>query len=352
MIKKLTIFLLLIAGIFTNSCIDEVVIEVPGFEPQLVVDGWYGNSIEDTYIRIYYSAEYQSGVVTPQYRQANVNLLYIQDQNGRRINFIPVPNSISFLPENYFDPEPGLSYQLVFQLTNGNSYRSDFEMMPPKVEIEEITESAFEALEVINTPGVSLSQIRTFASINAQISDPGVGEFGYMFSTSGISEDFTFSESDNCSCTCYSFISNIFDKLNLLSNREFQSRSFQHSLGDIPLTSLGRFYVNTRVRTVSKNNLEYLLKIDEQQKNTGSIFDVSPFRIKGNVRNVAENQNSVVLGNFFVFQQSGLEKLVFRTEIRAASLDLNHVFDLPPLVNSSCIEIYPDATPIPPIPFR
>ncbi|MCH7401609.1 DUF4249 family protein [Belliella kenyensis] len=350
--KVVLIFALLFASIFVNSCIDEVVIPISEFSSQLVVDGWYGNLPENTRIRLYYSEMYQSGVLNPGYRQANVTSLYIQDLNGQRMNFVPIPNSIDFVPQNYIDPVPGMSYQLVFQLTNGESFSSDFEVMPPTVVLDSISETAFERLEVIMSTGVNITQTRTFVNIFANFTDPGIGDFGYMFMTSGISEDFTFSENDNCACTCYTRVPNIFNRMNLLSNEVFQNKSYQHSIGSIPLSSLGRFAVETSVRTISDNNLRYLMKIDEQQKNTGSIFDTAPFRIKGNIRTQTNSRNTIVLGNFFVFQESNFEKLISRSEIRAASLDLEHKLDTPPLVGGTCTEFYRDATTVPPTPFR
>lgn len=350
MIRRISFYFMMLIFSIQVSCIDEITIAIPDFERQLVIEGWYGNQIGQNYVRVYYSSPFISGIQAPQYTVAPVDQVYVEDREGRQISFKSVQDH-TYVPNDYFPVEAGTGYRLVVRLTTGEIYESEYEEMPPLVEVSEITASAYEALFSISTEGSSFTQLRTFASVKATITDPGEGELGYFFRTSGISEDYTFSMNDNCACTCYSSFPNVFNKMNLLDNEPFIGRTFQQTIADIPLSSLGRYFVDTNMRAISKGNLAYLEQVDLQQKNTGSIFDPAPFRIRGNISK-ADDPNGLVLGNFFVYQESRFDALLSRTDIRLASVELQHYIEPLQEVSGVCTDVFPDATPVPPAPFR
>lgn len=350
MIRRISFYITILMFALHSSCIDEITIAIPDFERQLVIEGWYGNQQAQNYVRVYYSSPFISGIRSPQYTAAPVDQVYVEDDEGRQIYFRRVQD-YTYATNDYFPVEAGKQYRLVVSLTTGETYQSEYEVMPPLVEISDITASAYEALYSISTEGSSFTQIRTFASVKATITDPGHGELGYFFRTSGISEDYTFSMNDNCACTCYTSNPNVFNKMNLLDNEPFIDRTFQQTIADIPLYSLGRYFVETNMRTVSKENLSYLQQVDLQQKSTGSIFDPAPFRIRGNISK-SDDPSRFVLGNFFVYQESRFDALLSRTAIRLASVELQHYIEPLQEVTIDCTEVFLDATSIPPAPFR
>lgn len=341
-------FLLMILGI--SSCVDEINLTLEESSQAIVIEAWVGNIPEDTYVKVYRTSPYVSGVLNPNYIPVPVKSVVIEQSGEEDILFSQVQWNV-FRQSTSFDPVPGRNYRMVLETEEGEVFESNWEAMPPLVEIEDVNAVAFEK-QVMNTVGsTQFLQVKTFADVQAQISDPGLGELGYLIQSSGITELYTSANVDNCACTCYERVPNIFAGMNLTSNQPFQGRSFGLSLGEIPLSSIGRFFVSTRVKAVNKASYDYLKQVDQQQRNSGSIFDPAPFRIKGNIKKRGDGDQQV-LGGFFLFQESSFEKLLFRTEIRNESLNLNHSIDALPFVNRDCREAYIDATPNVPSVFR
>jgi|GEM_PF-4792839 len=342
--------LLLLACVMTSSCIDEINLSMEESNQALVIDAWMGNIPGETYVKVYRTSPYKSGISNPSFINVPVDKVLIEEMDGQVIPFSQVEPTV-FKQSWSFQPQPGKAYRLVVELPEGEVFESTWEVMPPLVTIEDLTPEGYEKQVMLSSGDEQFFQTRTFADIQAQITDPGLGEFGYLVETSGISELYTQSDSDNCACSCYEKEPNIFAGMNVTSHGNFLGRSFGISLGEIPLSSLGRFYISAKLRTVTKSNYDFLNQLDKQQRSSGSIFDPAPFRIKGNIkRRGAENE--LVLGGFFLFQESKFEKMLYRTEIRASALDLSHQLEPIPVVEASCDEYYKNASPNRPDPFR
>ncbi len=348
---KKTIRLGVLVGVFLgiSSCIDELNLALEESNQALVIDAWLGNVPADTYVKVYQTAPYVSGALNPSYTPVPVDRVAIEDREGQRMVLNRI-GGIFRAPADFY-PEAGKDYRLVIELSEGAVFESSWETMPPPVVIEDIVAVASERQVMITSGESQFFQTRTFADVQARVTDPGVGELGYLIETSGIEELYTNSNSDNCSCICYEYRPNIFAGMNLTSNSFFQGRDFGISLGEIPLSHLGKYYVSAKVKAVTQSNYDYLSRVDEQQRNSGSIFDPAPFRIRGNIKKRGEG-NQLVLGGFFLFQQSTFEKMLFRAQIRSESLELNHRPEPLPMVGGSCTEFYRNATSIPPAPFR
>lgn len=341
-------FLLLIFGIF--SCVDEINLSLEESNRAIVIEAWLGNNPADTYVKVYRTSPYVSGVLNPNYIPVEVKSVVIEQSDGEDILFSQVEWNV-FRQSSSFDPVPGGKYRMVLETGDGEVYESSWETMPPLVEVEDIVGKAFAKQVMISVGQSQFLQNRTFADVQAQIADPGLGELGYLIETSGITELYTTANVDNCACVCYDNVPNIFAGMNLTSNEPFQGRRFGLSLGEIPLSSIGRFYVSTKVKAVNKSSYDYLKQIDLQQRNSGSIFDPAPSRISGNIKKRGSDDQQV-LGGFFLFQESSFDKLLLRTEIRNESLNLNHALEALPFVNGDCREVYLDATPVVPQVFR
>jgi hypothetical protein len=333
-----------------TSCVDEINLKLNESNKAIVIEAWVGNVPGETYVKIYKTSPFVSGAVNPAYEEVPVESVVVQQSEGEDIPFSRIGWNLFRQPAG-FESIPGRGYRLVVETVEGEIFESTWEIMPPFVEVVDIKGEAFEKQVMITTGQSLFLQNRTFADVQAQIVDPGLGELGYLIESSGITELYTTANVDNCACTCYQNVPNIFAGMNVTSNEPFQGRNFGLSLGEIPLSSIGKFFVSTNVKVVNKSSYEYLNQVDQQQRNSGSIFDPAPSRIKGNIKKRGA-ENEIVLGGFFLFQESSFEKVLFRTDIRNQSLNLNHALDALPFVNGDCREVYIDATPIVPLPFR
>ncbi len=348
--RKCRLIAMIFMGLMFQACVDEITIGVPRQEEVIVVDAWFGNTEEDSFVRIYTASPFLSGILKPRFDPVPVGSVYVEDTKGNRVDFVRNGPTLLFKPESHIVPVAGESYRLVLDLSEKGIFSSEWEKVPPIVEVEELRTSAYEALVLINSGTATMTQTKTFAGINAVIKDPGAGKFGYFLRTSGISERYTRSDSDNCQCVCYSEVPNLFNRMNLISNEAFEGREFVPNIGEIPLSSIGRFHVETTLKTISGNNLEYLQRIDDQQKNTGSIFDPSPSRIRGNISS-REEGGEIILGNFFVYQESKFDAMLSRSQIRMDNANLNHFLDPILEVEATCTEVFIDDVTVPPPPF-
>jgi hypothetical protein len=324
------------------SCIDEINLSMEESNQALVIDAWMGNTPEETYVKIYRTNPYISGVSNPNFVNIAVERVVIEEKNGQTIPFSQVEPTI-FKQLWSFQPEPGKEYRLVVELSEEEIYESPWEVMPPRVEIEDLVPRAVARQVMITTGDTQFFQTRTFVDVQGRITDPGVDEIGYLIETSGISELYASSKNEHCACSCYEDEPNIFGGMNVVSNENFQGKSFDMSLGEFSLSYLGRYLVKSRLRTLTQTGYQYINRINEQQRNSGSIFDPAPSRIKGNIRKRG-SEDEWVLGGFFLFQETTFEKLLYRTEIRAAAMDLKHSMEPLPEVGVSCVEFYTNAT--------
>ncbi|MFN3758085.1 MAG: DUF4249 family protein [Algoriphagus aquaeductus] len=333
----------------TLSCVDEINLNLPNSNEILVVDAWVGNLTSDTYIRVYRARPFVSFSPSGSEPQVKLQELVVERKDGTLFPF-QLLNETIYSPVRRFNLMEGEEYRLRFTTLEGKKFESSWEKVPPKVEPLDWNAKAFERQILVRTGTTSFFQPGTFADINLKIKDPGKGPIGYLIKTSGISEQFTTSERDNCECVCYLPDPNIFPGMNIRSNEAFEGKEIDLKVGEIPLSSLGRYLAMTEVITLTEFGQQYLSQVDLQQRNTGSIFDPAPFRIKGNIQSV--DSEETVLGGFFLFQKTATEKLFFRTQIRNESRELNHYFEPLVMVGGTCRTYYTDALPTIPNSFR
>lgn len=338
-------------GVFLgfSSCIDEINLAMEKSNQALVIDAWMGNVPEETYVKIYRTAPYVSGVINPGYGFERAERVVVEDRVGGSVEFRLVGDSYRLSTD--FVPQQGQEYRLVVELVSGEVFESSWEKMPPQVDIMGLGTRGYEKQVMYQTGESQFFQTETFADVQARIKDPGLGGLGYLLETSGISELYTTSSRDNCACVCYEYEPNLFAGINIVSNTNFQGRDFGLSIGEIPLSYLGRFYVSAQLRVLTEDNAAYLGKINQQQRNSGSIFDPAPSRVKGNISQRG-NEGQLVLGSFFLFQESSYGELLSRAEIRASTLELGHILEPLPAVTSACTEYYINASTTMPEEFR
>ncbi|WP_338226306.1 DUF4249 family protein [Algoriphagus confluentis] len=317
--------------------------------PVLVVDAWIGPKEGQSYVQVFTSGAYVSGSADIGTVSVELVDVFLEREDGKKIPFKRQWDD-KYYPQEEINPEEGESFRLIFQTIEGENFESSWEKFPPSVQVEDMEVNAIERLVLIPSQAGNLLQTRTFAEVNVEISDPGKGNLGYLSTSKGISELFTKSNFDNCLCTCYRNEPNLFKGMNFQLNENFEGRSYQKKIGEIPLSSFGRFYVETTLRVLNVFGSEYFEQVSIQQRNTGSIFDPAPFRIKGNIRK-SNGGNEVVLGGLFLFQETRYTKMFSRSEIRRQSLSLNHYLEPLVSVAFSCDEYFTDASPFKPSPF-
>ena len=346
--NRLLCFLFL--AFLVSSCVDEINLNLSKeLNPVLVVDAWIGPEIGQSYVQVFSSGAYVSGSVDNGTVPIDLSEVFLEREDGRKIPFQRQWDG-KYYPYEEINPKEGESFRLIFQTAEGERFESSWEKFPPSVQLEEMTANALERLVLVSSPSGNILQTRTFAEVSVDFQDPGKGKLGYLSATTGISELYTMSNFENCLCTCYRNEPSLFKGMNFQSNENFNGRKFQKKVGEIPLSSFGRFYVVTSMQVLNEFGRNYFEQVSIQQRNTGSIFDPAPFRIKGNIRKT-NGESEIVLGGLFLYQETTFNKMFSRSEIRRQSLSLNHYLEPLVSVAFSCNEYFTDASPFKPSPF-
>ncbi len=331
------------------SCVDEIHLDVPSTASNLVIDAWLGPSSDQSYVRVYRSAKFLSGTLAPRYSKVSVNRMYVEDESGRRVFF---PNTsdttLAYWPNaGQFFPS-GIKYRL-HVVTDEDEYQSEWTLMPEASSFEGFEAVSKEKPVFVLSGDMPVQVTGASADLNVSIVNPSEQEVGYLISSTGISEALTTADCENCTCNCYLEVPILFSGMNLESSGSGNSPK-PVTLAELDITSTGRFYLESTIRTVSKDNLEYLQQIHKQQRNTGSIFDPAPFKIRGNIKSIAHPEKEV-LGNFMVYQEDTFNQMVYRAEIYRQNPALPFAFDETGHVKCDCKEYYPYALPYTPDPF-
>ncbi len=295
------------------ACIDEIYLSVPSKNSSLVIDAWLGPTSESSYVRVYRSAPFLSGSLEPRYTKVRDTQIYVEDESGLRVYFpntadttlIHKPNPGQFFPA-------GSRYRLHVTSSEGE-YQSDWVLMPQETTTGDFNIVTKERLVYVTSGDVPIQVPGVAAELNLSLTNPSGEEVGYMIQAKGITEVFTTGGPENCVCNCYLDQPYIFPGMNLQSSGNGNS-SKAVKLAELEITSLGRFYLQSAIKTVSKPNLDYLEQINKQQRNTGSIFDPAPFKIRVIIRYLDDPEHDF-LGNFTVFQENTFVQMIYRAEI-------------------------------------
>ncbi|GAA0881367.1 hypothetical protein GCM10009119_43370 [Algoriphagus jejuensis] len=334
------------------ACVDEIYLEVPAAESNLVIDAWLGPSTDQSYVRVYRSAPFLSGTINPSYTKVPVARMYFEDESGQKTYLFNIPDTTLFYRTQHFKEfETGKKYRLNVLTRTEEEYQSDWVVMPEPSVVEKMDVIPREKPVIVYSSGVPLTVNAVVADLNLSISNPSGEEVGFFIETDGISEVFTTGDSENCICNCYRPVPAMYGGMNLESSKYEQGNRSSVKVGELSVTSLGRFYTESIVKTVSRDNLGYLEQINKQQRSTGSIFDPAPFKIKGNIKSLTEPDKEV-MGNFMVFQETTFSQMLYRAEIFRQNPQMNFAFEPTQHVGFYCGTYYTDALPYTPEPFQ
>lgn len=350
--KKSALYLVFFS-IALVACVDEIYLDIPSNNSNLVIDAWLGPTSEQSYVRVYRSVPFLSGSIEPKYVKVPVTRMYVEDEDGQRVYFRNSPDTtLYYRPETEQVFESGRRYRLNV-VTEEDEYQSDWVLMPEKTITGDFEILAKERLVYVTSADAPIQVPGVALELNLSLVNPSKEEVGYMIQAMGISEVFTTGGPEDCVCNCYLDQPYIFPGMNLESSGTGKSPK-PVKLAELEITSLGRFYLQTLIKTIAKENLDYFQQINKQQRSTGSIFDPAPFKVRGNVKNVS-NPEQEVLGNFTVFQENSFNQMIYRAEVYRQNFDLTFAFDLTPHLEfppeDSCHDVYVDALPETPEPF-
>lgn len=288
----LTVIFFVTLGLIPSACIDTLDFGTVTSEGQLVIYGLLTDELGTHHVEVGRTDRF--GLLPQGDPSASVLLL---EENG---NFFPYSHVGAGRYElNEFQAEETKRYAI--QVQSGEQiYRSEFQELPKQNAEQEVKYSFITESEGMRT--------RPFLSLEANVTLPQSEDIYLRWS---LEETFLWVrlwtggpfELPPPNCFIYDEIDP--STLPLLTSAETGSRNFNIDLGRrlVDDSFLYPFFVSVRQLSVSRETFEYWSRVKSVLNNQGSLFDIPPAPILGNIRNV-EDPEERVLGYFEVAKVS------------------------------------------------
>lgn len=318
-VKKQFFGFLMVAVMFTTSCVERIDFPLNKGVEKLIVSGQLTNLDEEQFVFLSETtSKDRKPLLSGQYYVlndlprpvSNAGVSLVSDKN-EQWSYREVEPGKYQLSELFDQAEAGVEYHLEIQI-QGKTYLSEPEILPDLVGEDQLSYSF--------TRGVVDGQPETaFISIQSQVTLPEqVGGYyfrwdvdeAYYWNLTFFPNPFNTPPPD-----CYVFGFPDPERISLLNgdqiNRPGGSSTQIVAERIIDDSFLSRHYFNVRQTSISKSSYDYWRKVRELVNNTGSVFDSPPAPIRGNLSN-ASDPNDVVLGYFEVARVS--QKRIFTTK--------------------------------------
>ena len=292
-------FLLIATGlVFLGACLEPFFFEVDeNFKKSLVIDGIFTNSDEISHeVRISRAAEFGIKVGEPELG-ASVSLSW----SSGNATYDEVGDGLYILPADVIG-RSGETYQLRVTLSDGSTYESQPQLMPESTTITDLSLSWEREIVEQNT-GVSRPEGVINLFVDSDIGDLNgprplikwlvieAFSFPEMF-CGGLHQPKTcYKEFALSSRSFFLFDGNQTDESVIEDVLVGQKRE----LSNVEFSGL--HYFSVIQQTVTPEAFSYYSRINDLVKQEGTVFDLPPAAISGNVYNV-DNPDETVLGYF------------------------------------------------------
>ncbi|MEM6321209.1 MAG: DUF4249 domain-containing protein [Bacteroidota bacterium] len=300
---------LLLGSLCQSSCVDSINLTLEDTQEFLVVDGDFSTSGRPHQLSLYYATG-QRTVARRPVEGATVTLV---GESGEQEDYVELGNGMYELQGTEIQGQTGKSYQLTFQLSDGQSYESVPDVMPTKIDGDSIFFD-YTFFEEVNPTGV----IRR-PQIEAYVATPlPAGNQDYWMKWE-VTTFYSFPEADcgpfHVPIICYFASSLDQQNVNLLSGDEIVTDylpRWKVAEKLIPASDMefrGRHYFLVNQQSITQAAHEYWRRINLIANQTGSIFDAPPAAVPGNIRSL-DNPDEVVLGFFELANTDSLRNFV------------------------------------------
>ncbi|MEM6631359.1 MAG: DUF4249 family protein [Bacteroidota bacterium] len=266
------------------GCITEIDFDLQG-ESRIVIDGVISNSPGERFIRIRRTSGFDS-LYSPV--QATGRIL----RNGDvwQELFSPAAGTLALRSDALI--QAGNTYQLEVETEEGNSYRSEAQMVQPPFRVDSLSFDIVPAELRDNNGNTRFSRlVRFFAHLDIPIEGRSELYFKWQFNN-------IYAFQDRRPITCY-----LQDPLTrfpatLIRGRDLQPGNVRVFLASTELNRnfLIRYNVNTELHMVDLATFNFYENATRLVSNQGTLFDELPGLLEGNVKQVGEDEESIVLG--------------------------------------------------------
>ncbi len=298
-----------------SSCIDRFQPEVDKYEGLLVVDGGISNQPGPYTIRLNQSIQvYDYDANYAPIPNAQVS---IREEDGPTYPLAEIAPGVYQTDASELRGTVGKSYSLYIQLADGEEYETPFEEMlepTPIAEIDPVIEYHYNLDEDAQIPGYQFYISAPEGAYEAnyylwrcQITYEYHADYPIIYIYEGRLEEFANPDSLTVCWRTFDF-----EDIFTLSTADFASKSvnrapilFQRL--DSKVASI-RFSLLAQQLSINRAAYTYYDAIKNQIANSGSLYNSQPYQIRGNLRNINDEEEPV-LGYFLVGGVS--EKRIF-----------------------------------------
>lgn len=297
--KKIAIpfWICLICGLIP-SCITPIDVDVRELNQGLVVSGGISTILEKQSIRLQKSTEFDPGEFPSSVLGANV---WVSDDQGNRFDFEEIQNK----PGYYFSNteirgEVGRSYVLHIETPEGSSYESNPELIRPVGSIDTIfTEPVIEEDPEEGTVVRKLNIL-----LNGRDLDVSDEYYRWTWTHYRVNAHCRIQESIFfgvkqligtycCENPCFDISRCRFNCINLASDALFSGRKISRILIDQVPICPEDYYIEVRQQSLSQGAYDFWRTVERLTQNTGSAFDATPAKVRGNIRCINKPEEEV-----------------------------------------------------------
>jgi hypothetical protein len=265
-----TILIVVILGVF--SCVEDYKQAIPIKQLNFIVEGYWSGDPKSTFLKITQIDKVGNPKSIVDFEGLQVKL---KSKSGKEIRFSKVPFIAGqYKPDNFLTFASDDSIKLILENNNGERFESLSQILPPKVELEKIS------YKVVESP-------RPGYFISSEFTDPLTpgnfyrleSEFFYVRKSTGVPVGF-----GGARCCQLCWVKENSDNLNIIDDKLTNGNLLQNiSIGIIPYYTLPMAQAKVRLISISAATANYYKLLSAQKNRTGSIFDVLPANVPGNI---------------------------------------------------------------------
>lgn len=289
---------LIMLGLLTNACVRQIEFDLPIDPPLPVIQGAIHAGPGPYKVQISLSSPYGAERVSP----VENAILFLEDANGRREAFIPVPEEAGsyICPGDSIQGVVGGTYHISGLLPDGTPFHSIPETIPFPTRMTDL-EFAFKQIRTVGNAGFVKTEWVASVEVSTQFPLLEQGPF-IRWATD---EMWILREVDQGNPlispkSCYITGTSDPQRVDLFNGQRIKT-SFWDAQEVIsrPLdyTFLDLHYFNVYQYTTSAKALEYWESVNRIANQQGSIFDAPPAIVTGNMKN-SDDPEALILGYF------------------------------------------------------
>jgi Domain of unknown function (DUF4249) len=300
--RQLYLFFVLNLTFLVSSCVDSVPFPTKSEEGFLSVEGTFHNLADTQFVKLFRSQGYAAPPVFVS--DAKVTVFGNDKTSG---TFEEIRPGVYALMPDILRGAVGTSYYVEIKTKDGKIYRSEPEVMPEPIKPDSISFSAYDK-EELSPSGLKTTEKVLKVEINTPLKHSGLDAFFHWT----IEDGFEFKEISYSPLqmppprTCY-YTRKVMpaERIAIASSKDLKiSYADAFRINEMSLEQFNLQFKQIHVWQISQNSITekaytYWKEINEISFQVGSLFDVTPAYVKGNIYNV-NDKDEKVLGYFEV----------------------------------------------------